>query len=281
MGRRSMSTGFASVGGVSDSRRAAAFFDLDRTLISGSSAFSFGVTAWRQKLMPTRDLLSDAASALIFRILGSTDERSNSVRDRFLTAVAGVEVTQLFEIGHAMIPRLVSRVRPESKRLVEMHQEQGRDTYIVSASPQEIVSRLAGALGMAGGIGTQGAIEDGRYTGELVGPFVYGDGKAEAIAALAADEGYDLSLSYAYSDSVSDLPMLELVGHPVAVNPDGALTDVARRRGWPIVMFARTAKRVVAATSASVAAIAAATGTYFLGRRHGRLAVTAGRRRVA
>ena len=143
-----------------DPRPAAAFFDLDRTLISGSSAFSFGVTAWRQKLMPTRDLLKDASAALLFRWFGSTDDRSEAVRERILSAVAGVELSALEEVGHEMIPRLVSRVRPESKALVKMHQEAGRDTYIVSASPQEIVDRLAGALGMTGGIGTQGEIVD-------------------------------------------------------------------------------------------------------------------------
>lgn len=260
-------------GRVIDSRPAAAFFDLDRTLISGSSAFSFGVTAWRQKLMPTRDLLRDAANALAFRWFGSTDDRSETVRDRILSAVAGVELSALEEVGRAMIPRLVSRVRPESNALIKMHQEAGRDTYIVSASPQEIVERLAGGIGMTGGIGTQGEIVDGRYTGGLTGHFVYGEGKAEAMKDLAAEKGYDLSLCYSYSDSISDLPMMELVGHPVAVNPDGELADHARRRGWPVVVFARTAKRVVAGTSAATGAVAAATATYLLGRRHGRLAV--------
>ena len=258
---------------MEDSRRAAAFFDLDRTLISGSSAFSFGVTAWRQKLMPTRDLLRDAMGAVVFRLVGSTDDGSEEVRDRILSAVAGVEVAALEEVGHAMIPRLVSRVRPESKALVKMHQDAGRDTYIVSASPQEIVDRLAGALGMTGGIGTQGEIIDGRYTGGLTGHFVYGEGKALAMTELAATKGYDLSLCYSYSDSISDLPMMELVGHPVAVNPDGDLGSHARKRGWPIVIFARTAKRVVAGTSAATGAVAAATATYFLGRRHGRMSV--------
>ena len=258
---------------MTDPRPAAAFFDLDRTLISGSSAFSFGVTAWRLKLMPTRDLLNDAAAALVFRWFGSTDGRSEAVRERILSAVAGVELAGLEEVGRAMIPRLASRVRPESNALIKMHQEAGRDTYIVSASPQEIVERLAGSLGMTGGIGTQGEIVDGRYTGGLSGHFVYGEGKALAMEELAARQNYDLSLCYSYSDSISDLPMMELVGHPVAVNPDGELASRARKRGWPIVVFSRTAKRVVAGTSAATGAVAAATLTYLLGRRHGRIAV--------
>lgn len=224
--------------------------------------------------MPTRDLVGDATAALAFRWFGSTDDRSEAVRERILSAVAGVEVAALEEVGHAMIPRLVSRVRPESTSLVKMHQEAGRDTFIVSASPHEIVVRLAGALGMTGGIGTQGEIVDGRYTGGITGHVVYGEGKALAMQELAEARGYDLSLCYSYSDSVSDLPMMELVGHPVAVNPDRELADHARSRGWPIVIFARTAKRVVAGTSAAGGAAALAVATYLLGRRHGRMAAS-------
>ena len=112
---------------------------------------------------------------------------------------------------------------------------------------------------------------DGRYTGRLDGPFCYGSGKAEAIEKLAAERGYDLNLCYAYSDSASDLPMLELVGHPVAVNPDAALESVARERGWPMVIFSRRAKQVVKVTTAVSGAAGLAATTYALGRRHGRL----------
>jgi phosphoserine phosphatase len=161
-----------------------------------------------------------------------------------------------------------------------MHHEAGRDTYIVSASPIEVVDPLAGALGMTGAIATRSEIVDGRYTGRLDGPFVYGEGKREAIAKLAAQEGYDLRLCYSYSDSASDLPMLELVGHPVAVNPDGPLESVAHQRGWPIVIFARRTKKVVKTTTASVGAVSLAGATYALGRRHGRIAAEAARGRL-
>ena len=106
---------------------------------------------------------------------------------------------------------------------------------------------------MTGGIGTKAVVVGGRYTSELDGSFVYGQGKAEAIQKLVAERGYDLSRSYAYSDSVSDLPMMELVGHPVAVNPDGPLEDVAHDRGWPIVVFARKTKRAIALGTATAA----------------------------
>ncbi len=258
---------------------AAAFFDLDRTLISGSSAFYFGVAAWRNKLIPTGDLLSDGAKAISFKLFGATDERSESVRDRILQAVEGIEQADLIALNEEIVPRILEKVRPESRGLIDMHHEAGRDCWIVSASPQEIIAPLASALGMEGGIGTQSAVVDGRYTGELDGPFVYGEGKAEAIEKLAAERGYDLQLSYSYSDSASDLPMMEMVGHPVAVNPDGPLETVANQRGWPMVEFARRTKQVVKTTTALTGGAGLAFSTYALGRRHGRIATEAARGR--
>ncbi len=261
--------------------RAAAFFDLDRTIISGASAFAFGIAAWRNDLVPAAELAKDAVNALIFRLTGGSDERSEATRDRILNAVAGHRVDELLALGDDIVPRLLARVRPESKSLLEMHAEAGRDRYIVSASPIEIIQKLADALGLEGAIGTVSEVVDGVYTGRLEGPFVYGAGKAEAIAKLTADEGYDLRLCYAYSDSSSDLPMLELVGHPVAVNPDRSLETIAHQRGWPIVVFSRTAKRVVKTTTAATGAVGLAVGTYALGRRHGRIAAEAEQGRLA
>jgi HAD superfamily hydrolase (TIGR01490 family) len=259
---------------------AAAFFDLDRTLISGSSAFSFGIAAWRNDLIPTGELVSDAVNALTFKLVGATDERSEAVRDRILHAVEGAEQEQLLALNEEIIPRILERVRPESRGLIEMHHEAGRETWIVSASPIELVDPLAKALGMTGGIATTSEVVDGRYTGRLLGPFVYGEGKAEAIRTLAEERGYDLRLSYSYSDSASDLPMMELVGHPVAVNPDRPLESVAHQRGWPMVIFSRRTKKVVKSTTASAGAVALATTTYLLGRRHGRIVAEADRGRL-
>jgi HAD superfamily hydrolase (TIGR01490 family) len=249
---------------------AAAFFDLDRTLISGSSAFTFGIAAWRADLLESGTLARDGLRALSFRLFGATDETSTATRDRILAAVAGADRAELLALNEHIIPRLLERVRPESRALIDMHHEAGRETWIVSASPMELVDPLAGAIGMTGGIGTRSAVVDGHYTGQLDGPFVYGEGKAEAIVRLAEEHGYDLRLSYAYSDSVSDLPMMEAVGHPVAVNPDRPLEQVARRRGWPIVIFAQRTKQVVGTSSAIGGAIALAGTTYALGRRQGR-----------
>jgi HAD superfamily hydrolase (TIGR01490 family) len=250
---------------------AAAFFDLDRTLISGASAFPFAVEAWRQDLASSADVARWTVSAISFLISGDKgDGASLDLRSEFLTRIKGAPVHDLDKIGQAVLPRLVDRVRPESRKLVSMHHEAGRDTWIVSASPHRIVEPLAASLGMTGAIGNDGEVVDGHFTGELDGLFIYGPGKARAVEKLASDRGYDLALCYAYSDSVSDLPMMELVGHPVAVNPDSGLDTVAHERGWPIVIFARKTKRAVAVSSVVALAATAAGAGYALGRRHGK-----------
>lgn len=248
----------------------AAFFDLDRTLISGSSAFVLGIAAWRGKLVPTHRMMRDAGGALWFRLVGADDDTSHGVRDRILGAVKGVRVDDLVALNADIVPKLLARVRPESGRLVEQHRHAGRATYIVSASPVELVEPLAKAMGMTAGIGTRGEIIDGVYTGELAGPFCYGPGKVEAITELARWEGLDLGQCWAYSDSASDLPMMEAVGHPVAVNPDPKLERVAGRNGWPIVVFSKRTKAVIRLTTQTVGAVGLAAGGFAGGIRWAR-----------
>lgn len=250
---------------------AAAFFDLDRTLISGASIFPFAVEAWRAGLVTNREIARWTMGAITFAIVGDRgDDVSDSTRTEFLGKVAGVAVDQLDAVARAMLPGLVNDIRPESSKLIQMHHEKGRETWIVSASPHGIVEPLANALGMDGAIGTKGKVVDGHFTDELDGPFVYGDGKAEAIRSIAEERDYDLEKSYAYSDSISDLPMLEVVGHPVAVNPDGELERIAYERGWPIVIFARATKKAIKLGSATTVAAGGMVAAYVLGRRHGR-----------
>jgi HAD superfamily hydrolase (TIGR01490 family) len=255
---------------------AAAFFDLDRTLISGASAFPFAVEARRQGLATSGDILKWTAEALTFLIAGDKgDGATMDVRTEFLDRIKGSSMSDLDRIGQAVLPRLVARVRPESRKLIAMHHEADRDTWIVTASPQRVVEPLADSLGMTGAMGTKGEVVDGFYTGELDGPFMYGPGKARAVEKLAGDRGYDLELSYAYSDSVSDLPMMEIVGHPVAVNPDSQLAAIAHERGWPIVIFARKTKRVFAFSGVVVISLTAAGMAYAVGRHNGRTAALA------
>jgi HAD superfamily hydrolase (TIGR01490 family) len=248
--------------------REAAFFDLDRTLIAGSSAFVFGVAAWRHGLVPTREFVRDAVGAVTFRLRGAGDNAVQAVRERILGAVTGKRQQDIQDLNETVLPRLLDSVRPEARKLLDLHHARGRRTYIVSAAPVELVEPLAQALGMTGGVGTRGIVDgDGVYTGELGGPFCYGPGKVEAIAELAHWEGFDLGRCFAYSDSASDLPMLEAVGHPVAVNPDGELATLAAERGWPVVIFSRRTKQVVRRTTAGVGAAALAGASFAAGLR--------------
>jgi HAD superfamily hydrolase (TIGR01490 family) len=257
--------------------RAAAFFDLDRTIIGGSSVFVFGWVAFRKGYVPKSQLIKDGLSAIAFQFAGASDDKTEAVKARILEAIRGTETKTLIDLADEIIPRLLDDVRREARGLIDLHRDAGRDTYIISASPVEIVSRFAEEMAMTGGLGTVAEIRDGIYTGELAEPFCYGPGKAHAISKIAAEHGYDLSQSYAYTDSAGDLPMLDVVGHPVAVNPDHALEMIAYHRGWPIVEFSRTRKKVIKRTTALSGATLLAAGAYALGRRHGRTAT--GRRR--
>jgi HAD superfamily hydrolase (TIGR01490 family) len=250
----------------------AAFFDLDRTLIAGSSAFTLALAARAMKMMPSHELVRDALTAATFKFRGDHGRHaeggpsaSDDARDRILGFIGGQRQDDLAALNERVLPVLLGKIRPEARRLVDIHRHAGRATYIVSAAPQEIVEPLARSLGMTGAIGTKGEVVDGVYTGELDGPFVYAEGKVAAIEQLARWEGLDLHQCYAYSDSASDLPMLTAVGHPVAVNPDGKLERHARTHGWPVVIFSERTKTVIRRTATGVASAAVATGTFLAG----------------
>ncbi len=251
----------------------AAFFDLDRTLISGSSAFTLALAGRAAHLMPTSELIRDAVTAAMFKLRGDQGhDVAEEARDRILGFIRGQRQDDLQSLNERVIPTLLGRIRPEARRLLDLHRQAGRSTFIVSAAPTEIVEPLALSLGMTGGIGTRGRVIDGVYSGELDGPFCYGDGKVEAISELARWDGLDLSQCYAYSDSSSDLPMLSAVGHPVAVNPDGRLERHARQHGWPVVQFRQqtrnVARRALIGTGVAAVAITAfVAGVSWAGRR--------------
>ena len=254
-------TGYVTASGPS-----AAFFDLDRTLIAGSSAFALARAARSMRMMPTHELVRDAATAVTFKLRGDHDDgASDAARDRILGFVTGQRQDDLLALNEQVLPVLLGKIRPEARRLVDIHRHAGRATYIVSAAPREIVEPLAISLGMTGGIGTAGEVVDGEYTGQLDGPFCYGRGKVDAIEELARWEGFDLTQCYAYSDSASDLPMLSAVGHPVAVNPDSKLERHARRHGWPVVIFSQRTKTVIRRSVAGVASAGLAAGTFAAG----------------
>ena len=161
---------------------------------------------------------------------------------------------------------LLPRVYPETLRTAYGHQDAGRPAYIVTAASQELADVLARVLILDGGIGTRSEVRDGVYTGRPAGPFVYGEGKVEALREVAAREGIDLTASYAYSDSSSDLPMLRAVGHPVAVNPDARLERVAREQGWEIMRFDKLARRLRLAAGAALLGAVGGGGGYAFAR---------------
>jgi len=214
----------------------AAFFDLDGTLIPGSANIPLAKAAFRHGFISPTDLLKDLRNGLSFLLKGATDERSAQVRDRILRAVQGHRAADVEALGEHFLDELVASITPAMNAVLDRHAAAGHDRIVVSASPTEIVSRLATGAGLEHGLGTTAARDDdGVYTGELAGPFCYREGKVAIMAALALQNGYDLAQCYAYSDSISDLPMLEAVGHPVAVNPEPELRELAVERGWPVV----------------------------------------------
>jgi HAD superfamily hydrolase (TIGR01490 family) len=238
-----------------EGEKGAAFFDLDRTLIAGSSSFQFGRAAYRAGMLTRRDIARDAFENVKFRLKGSTDATTDAVRERVGKMLEGARVRDLQRLSGPVLAGVLPRLYP--KKLAYAHQDGGRPIFICTAAAQEMAELLAIVLTFDGAVGSVAEVIDGVYTGREGGPFNYREGKAQAIRELAEREDIDLTASYAYSDSESDLPMLRLVGHPVAVNPDKELARVAREEGWEIMRFERLGRRLrVAAAAALVSATA-------------------------
>ena len=249
--------------------RGAAFFDLDKTLMEGSSAVHFGRAAYSAGLISKRQIFRDAWANVEFRLRGSTDETTEALRDRLLGSIAGTTVRDLARLRPQILAGVLPRLYPQMLAIAWGHQDAGRPVFIVTATAQELSELLATVLGFDGGIGMRSEIADGAYTGRPDGPFTYREGKAEAIRQVAAEQGLDLAESYAYSDSESDLPMLRAVGHPVAVNPDAELRRVAREQGWEVVTFDKLRRRLRIAAAAGVVGLVAAGAGYAAARSSG------------
>src|SRR5947209_605857 len=253
---------FAARQTLSRAEGAAVFFDLDRTLMEGSSAFQFGRAAYKAGLLSRRQLISDGWANLKFRLRGSTDADTHALRDRISRSLAGTRVRDLERLGPDVLAGVLPRIYPQMLAVAYEHQDAGRRVFIVTAAAQELADTLAHVLAFDGGIGSQfSAVRDGVFTGEPTGYFVYRADKARAVEDLAQREGIELALSYAYSDSESDLPMLRLVGHPVAVNPDRELYAIARREGWEVLRFDRLGRRLKALVGVLAAAAAGGVGS--------------------
>jgi HAD superfamily hydrolase (TIGR01490 family) len=224
-------------------------------------------------LLSRRQLVADAWANVRFRLEGSTDEATHAVRDRISASLAGVRVRDMDRLGPDVLALVLPRIYPRMLALAYEHQDAGRRVYIVTAASQELAETLARVLTFDGAIGSQfSAVSDGYYTGEPTGLFIYGADKARAVRRLAERERIDLNVSYAYSDSASDLPMLRAVGHPVAVNPDKELLAEAHEHGWEVLRFERLGRRLKTVAGLLGAAVAGGIGTAALaarGRRRG------------
>ena len=219
--------------------RPAAFFDLDKTIIAKSSTLAFSRSFYAGGLISRRSVLRSAYAQFVYLVGGADHDQMEKMRDFLSELCAGWDVATVQEIVADTLHHIVDPlVFDEAVSLVEEHRLAGRDVIIVSASGSEVVEPIGEMLGADAVIATRMRIEDGRYTGEI-DFYAYAENKAAAMRDLAAAKGYDLDRSYAYSDSATDVDMLEAVGHPHAVNPDKELRRHATTKGWPILVFNR------------------------------------------
>ncbi|GAC1518694.1 MAG: HAD-IB family hydrolase [Thermoleophilaceae bacterium] len=265
----------AVAGGV----RGAAFFDLDKTLLPGSSAVHFGRAAYRAGLLSRRQLVGDLWANIEFRLNGSTDEATEILRQRVLDSIAGMRVVDLARLAPEVLGSMLPRLYPQMLEVAYRHQDAGRPVFIVTAASHEVARLLATVLSFDGGIGMRSEIRDGVYTGRADGPFTYREGKAQAVREVARRERLRLEDSYAYSDSESDLPMLRAVGHPVAVNPDRELRRIALAEGWEIMHFDKLARRLRVVSTVGAVALVAGSGGYLAARLRPRTLVERALRR--
>jgi HAD superfamily hydrolase (TIGR01490 family) len=249
--------------------KAAAFFDLDKTLMAGSSGMVFARVANQRGFVSRAQLARWGWDHLRYRLRGSSDERTNAVLDVAKRVFAEIPERDVERMAPQVLAGILPRIYPQMLDEVHRHQDEGRATFIVSAAGNDLVKTLAAVLGMEGGIGTRWAVgADGKYTGEMDGPFVYGKGKVEAMRQFAEKHEIDMDASYAYSDSVSDLPMLRSVGHAVVVNPDADLMEIARQESWQVMRFEKLGRKLAIVGTTALAAAAGSAGALASRRRN-------------
>ena len=250
---------------------AAAFFDVDNTMMVGASIFHFARGLAARKFFTTSDMLGFVWQQMKFRIGGRELSYGHTTgRDTALSFVAGRPVADIVELGEEIYDELMAdRIWAGTRALAQTHLEAGQRVWLVTATPVELALIIARRLGLTGALGTVAESIDGHYTGRLVGEVLHGPAKAHAVRALAVTEGLDLRRCTAYSDSVNDVPMLSAVGTAVAVNPDRDLRDIARARGWAIRDF-RTGRRATRIAVRSVLGASALGGAVAAGLRRRR-----------
>ncbi len=215
----------------------AVFFDLDKTIIAKSSTLAFGRPFYQGGLINRRTVLRSAFAQFVFALSGADEDQMDRMRDYLTAMCAGWDVQQIRDIVTETLHEIIDPlVYNEAVELIAEHKAAGRDVVIISSSGDEVVRPIGEMVGADHVIATRMVVRDGRYTGDI-DFYAYGPFKAEGLRALAAERGYDLAASYAYSDSITDLPMLEAVGHPYVVNPDKALRKAAADNHWPMLAF--------------------------------------------
>ncbi len=226
----------------------AAFFDVDNTLMQGASIFHLARGLYRRRFFTTREIASAAWKQAKFRIVGAEDpDHVADAQASALAFIAGHTVLELEQLSEEIFDEaMAGRIWPGTRALAQLHLDQGQRVWLVTAAPVEIAGIIARRLGLTGALGTVAEHVDGVYTGRLVGTMLHGPAKAEAVAAVAEREGLDLSRCSAYSDSANDLPMLSMVGHACAINPDARLRAHARRQGWRVYDY-RTGRKAARA----------------------------------
>ena len=249
----------------------AAFFDLDRTLMAGSSGMEFARVAARRGVVSRRMVTRWAIDHLRYRIEGASDEKTFEALKIARESVTGLGERDVARMWPEVLAGILPRIHPEVLAEAYRHQDEGREAWIVSAAGSGMVESLAGVLGLDGGIGTRYEVgPDGAYTGRIDGPFVYGPGKVEAIERLLGEHPLDLADSWAYSDSISDLPMLRATGGAVAVNPDRSLREIASSEGWEVMHLDRIGRRLAIIGTVGLAGLVGGLGSYASSRRRDR-----------
>jgi HAD superfamily hydrolase (TIGR01490 family) len=244
---------------------AAAFFDVDNTVVRGASIFHLARGLYRRKFFTGRDLGRMAWQQARFIAVGESMEHMRQIRESALSFVAGHSVAELTAIGEEVYDEVIAdKIWPGTHALARLHLDAGQRVWLVTATPVEVATVIAKRLGLSGALGTVAESVDGVYTGRLVGEPLHGQAKADAVQALAEREGLDLSRCAAYSDSANDIPMLSLVGQPVAINPDAALRAHAKTQGWRIRDY-RTGRKAAKVGVPAAAGVGAAIGGVFAG----------------
>lgn len=220
-----------------------AFFDVDNTLMRGTSLFHLGVEAWRRGVIGWRDVAPFAWHQMRFIRKGENHAHLGTAQERALTLVGGHTVAEIRGVAERIWERISPRLWPETVALTREHLAKGHEVWLISATPVEVGELIARRLGLTGALGTRTEDVDGVYTGRLVGHVLHGERKAVAARELAGAIGADLEDSWAYSDSRNDIPLLTLVGNPVVVNPDPVLAIHAGSRGWPVLRMKRASIR--------------------------------------